>query len=79
MGNLKNFGTDEELWKKTENHERWRNVGKRNLWERMEHLKKRKLWGKDGLFNTWNRFNLPVHLEESKIGPYILYKQINYR
>lgn len=40
---------------------------------------KREVWEKDGLFNTWSRHNWPVHLEENKIGPYILYKQINFR
>lgn len=76
VGNLRNFGRDKELWDK--NRESWEmeKCGKEEFVGENGALKeeKRKVWEKDELFNTWSRLNWLVHLEENKIGPYILYK-----
>lgn len=81
VGDVMIFGRDKELWEKPESHGRkWRNVVKRYWWERLEHCEKRReKCGRKRLFITWGRLTWLVHLEENKIGPYILNIQIHLR
>lgn len=83
----KNCGKPKEFWKRQSTMQKTRESWEMEKCGKAEFVgengalkeKKREVWEKDGLFDRWSRLNLPVHLEENIIRPYILYKQINFR